>query len=493
MTPTPTRVRPRLHPIETVAMVVVSLALTVVSYLHKTTCTTGVVDGKGSSVGVTLQDLTQRACYSDVLSLWGGRRLVGHLLPYVHGSYTADPPAVHGGTVEYPTLTGLVVWLTALPVRTDSGFLFVTMLVFLPIVATTTVLLARTAGHRAWIWAATPPLAIYALYNWDVLPVLATTGGLALVLVGPRRWSPRTRVLLAAAAFGIGGALKLYPVMFVLPLALAVLAATPTLPLGQRLLRALAPVGVAVGVLAVANVPFVLVNAAGWFSVFRFQAARVIDASTLSVWYWGFRPWSDDTSAHTQAVMRNASTVATALAIAAVVVVSLVLARRRGHVPWVQTAAALLCVYMAFNKVDSLQYTLWLLPFFVVLRVRIGWVVAYLVADLAAFVGWYRWIYYGTLGHASGTTWADQALAIGVWGRFGLLLALVFAFFASEVARRTPGTVDAVGGNDPDAIGPSAIGPDASDADGNDPDAIGPDASVSSVARHRDVARSPTA
>ncbi|WIE53553.1 hypothetical protein [Curtobacterium sp. MCBD17_003] len=436
----PAVLRSRPHPLEVVGMVLATVLLTVLSAADKLTCSKGVFASNGASTD-PYQDVVRKACYSDVLSLWGSRGLIAHLVPYVHGTYTADPPAVHGGTVEYPALTGLFVWLTALPVSTDVGFLLVTTCVFAVVGVLVTLLLVRVAGRRAWAWAATPPLALYALYNWDVLPVLMTALGIALVVAGPRRWSPTTRVLLAAAAFGVGGALKLYPIMFVLPLALAVLTDGRRRTIGRRLLRALAPIGVAVGVVAVVNVPLAVVNFTGWFSVFRFQAARNIDRATLSIWYWGLRPWSDDGTEHIQHLMSAASTAATAVGIVVVVVVSLLLARGGRPYPWLQTSAALLCVYMAFNKVDSLQYTLWLLPFFVTVRIRVGWIAAYLVADLCAFVGWFRWLYYLTLGHPAGTTWADQALALGVWGRAVLLVCMVVAFLASPTARLR-GTAD---------------------------------------------------
>ena len=50
----------------------------------------------------------------------------------------------------------------------------------------------------------------------------------------------------------------------------------------------------------------------------------------------------------------------------------------------------MLCGFLLLHKVHSPQYTLWLVPFFVLLRVPWGWVVAYLVADLAMDVGIFR-------------------------------------------------------------------------------------------------------
>lgn len=438
--------------VERIVMCVVALVLTAGSLVHKLSCTVPRTNPDGSVVPV-LTRVTRTACYSDVQALFGRRELGLHLFPYVNGTYSTNPPDVHGGTVEYPTLTGLWVWLSALPVSTVQGFLVVTALTFVPAVVIITLVLQRLAGRRAWIWAATPPLFLYALYNWDVLPVMMTVLGLLFALVGPPRWSPTTRAVLAGTAFGIGGAFKLYPVMFVVPLALGFLLDRDVV---GRWRRAIGCVGAAALAVLLANLPFVVVNEAGWASVFRFQAARAIDASTLSIWYWGLLPWSGTGSAHSQHLMGLASTGSTAVGILAVLVAGVVLARRTGRMPWVQTAGAMLAVYMLCNKVDSLQYTLWLLPFLAVLRIRIGWVIAYGAADLAAFVGWYRSVYYHSVGDVA-TTWADQALTVGVFGRAALLFALCFVFLGAEVVTR--GTVDApaepvadaVPGESPDA------------------------------------------
>lgn len=408
-------------------MILVAVTLVILSYLHKLSCTT-----IGSSLGFRADSTDTRvyrfACYSDTLALFSSRDLGKHVFPYVHGWYTATPlPAVHGGTVEYPTLTGIWVWVSALFASGPVGFLTITTITFIPAVAITVISLQRIAGRRAWIFAATPPLALYALYNWDLLPVAATSVGLAVALAGPSRWSPLTKAIIAAVCFGIGGAFKLYPVIFVAPLVLALLINRSPRSWTHRLRDAALTTSAGLLPLALSNVPFMLINFDGWFSVFQFQAHRMIGASTLSIWYWGLLPWSATPGGTAQHLMGAASAAATALGLGVVLVAAAVLGKRHGQVPWIGAAAAMLCVYMVFNKVNSLQYVLWLLPFFVILQVRTTWVVAYLLADLAAFVGWYRQLFYTSLGNFD-TTWANQVLAIGVWGRAALLLALVVVF-----------------------------------------------------------------
>lgn len=401
-------------------MCVVAAVFTALNVLMKLPCTVpGPADvPRGAFV-------SQYGCWSDVAALWNTRGLVEHVFPYVNGSELGH------GTVEYPTLTGIWVWLTALPVDTARGFLLVTGVVAGVLAVVVTLLLVRVAGRRAWVWAATPPLALYAAFNWDLLAVACTVVGLVVMLRAPSTWSPLTRYALAGAAFGVGGAFKLYPLMFLAPLAVAALLDRDA-PLGARVRRTVAALGAGIGVVLAANVPFVLVNVEGWLSVFRFQAARPIGPSTLSIWYYGLLPRSADLDGPFQQTMGTMATAATALGILAVLVVTVVLALRRGTTPWVQSAAALLAVYMVCNKVASPQYVLWLLPFLVVLRVGGWWIGAYLVADLCAVVGFFRNTYATALG-AGTQTWAFQAMTVGIWGRAVLLVVFVVLFLRTPV------------------------------------------------------------
>jgi uncharacterized membrane protein len=416
--------------VERVGMCVVAVVLTAASFAHKLSCTAPETGPDGTPVP-WLTRVTRTGCFADTATLFTSRDLAAHVFPYVHSTYTPDPPALHGGTVEYPTLTGLWAWASALPVSSVQGFLVLTMLSFVPAVVVTTLCLQRLSGRRAWIWAGTPPLALYALYNWDVLPVVATAVGLLVALRGPRRWSPTTRAVVAGAAFGVGGALKLYPVMFVVPLALAFLLDRGDASRRARWRCAGGAGGAAMTVLLSANLPFAIVNPAAWLSVFRFQATRPIDATTLSVWWYGPGLVLGSGTPGFQQLLGVAATVSTAVGIVVVLAAGIVIGLRVGTLPWVQTAAAMLCVYLLCNKVHSLQYVLWLLPFFAIVRIRIGWVVAYLLADLGAFVGWYRTNYYHSLGHLE-VTWADQALTFGVWGRAVLLAVLAVVFLRSR-------------------------------------------------------------
>ena len=103
--------------------------------------------------------------------------------------------------------------------------------------------------------------------------------------------------------------------------------------------------------------------------------------------------------------------------------------------PWLPVCAAMVCGYLLFNKVHSPQFALWLLPFFVLLRIRAGWILAYFVADAAIGIGFFRWQYLIGSGMPSGSydALSPQLVLIGVWGRAALLIALVVVFLRARV------------------------------------------------------------
>ena len=56
---------------------------------------------------------------------------------------------------------------------------------------------------------------------------------------------------------------------------------------------------------------------------------------------------------------------------------------RVGTFPWIGVSGAMLAGFMLFHKVHSPQYTLWILPFFVLMKVRWSVILTYLLTDLA--------------------------------------------------------------------------------------------------------------
>jgi hypothetical protein len=189
------------------------------------------------------------------------------------------------------------------------------------------------------------------------------------------------------------------------------------------------------------NLPFALLGFPGWAASFAFQQQRPIDVSTNSIWFWGARPLMADLGVGEdfEPVVAVLSPASVLLAFVVAAAIGLWRWRRGAVYPWIGVSAAMLCAFLLLHKVHSPQYTLWLLPFLVLLRIRWGWIVAYLAADALIGIGIFRWFHLLDVGADAGigAGFAAQAVVLGVWGK-AALLAILFVLFL-----RVPATVDA--------------------------------------------------
>ena len=376
----------------------------------------------------------QEVCYSDIQHLWIGRDIDRHVFPYVDGGIN-DEGVLVGGVVEYPVLTGVLIWAGAFFARHRRGSSCCSRrCCWSPFGLATAWLLGKLSRWRALLWAIGPPLVLYAFHNWDLPVVLCAV---AAVYVVHRGWSEGAdcvdRATVAAVLLGLGFAFKVYPAIFVLPLMLYVLTGGRggrELPAGRRvrLVGALprrrrggghrgageraVRAGRLRGLAGVVHVPaaapgghhheldLVLGPAAGFDSdddACRRSSAVLSPTDRCWCRSWWPARWAGGGYQH------------------------------EGTYPWVPVSAAMLCGFLLLHKVHSPQYTLWLVPMFVLLRVRLSWAFAYFVADLAMGIGIFRWYYEIEFGQHGGIYdgFAAQAVMIGVWGRAALLVGAV--------------------------------------------------------------------
>ena len=245
-------------------LVLLTLLTSVFGYAQKLPCRDG-------SNWVNEYQYT-RACYTDVIALYGAEGLSAGQTPY------------YEHPVEYPVVIGAVMQLSSLATRAVATvlpdddrqtaarktlaaaktaedrtkalgsvsyadglarsryFYDLTWLILTACALVVVVLTARTAGRRPWdaaLFALAPGLLIHATTNWDLL-------AMALAAAGLLSWS-RKRPVLAGVWFGLATATKLYPILFLAPLLFLCLRAGKS---RAWLATALATVVVAVGVTA---------------------------------------------------------------------------------------------------------------------------------------------------------------------------------------------------------------------------------------------------
>jgi uncharacterized membrane protein len=293
-------------------------------------------------------------CYSDVVPLWSDERLDVGAVPY------------RDTAVEYPVLTGGLMWLTAELTRgvhaLDTSwselviFASLTAILLSACGLLVTASTAAAAGRRPYdaaIFAASPLLIIHAFSNWDLLAMALTSGALWA-------WARRQPVL-AGTLIGLGTAAKLYPIFLLV--AIAILAVRT-----RRYAPAVWAGLSAVLVWLAVNLPIALAYYHGWSEFYRFSIDRPTERST--VWAMG-KTMLDVGAGATDAPYWNPPGTAVALALFVALAVVAVIGLRAPVKPRLaQLAFLAVLAFLLTTKVWSPQYSLWLVPLLALARPR---------------------------------------------------------------------------------------------------------------------------
>jgi uncharacterized membrane protein len=333
-------------------------------------------------------------CYSDTVPLYGIERLDSGAVPY-RDSWLQDAGTATEQVryMEYPVLTGFFQYVNA---RITGGWLALPWLpAALPVVVYFTIsavwlamawlvtvwAVYRLRPARPWdaaLVAVSPLVAVHVFTNFDALAVgLATIALLAFT---------RGRPVLAGALLGIGGAVKFYPLLLLLPVLLVGLRRHD---LGPALRMTIAAVLTWVAV----NAPVALVWTPGWWEFFRLNNDRPADPD--SIWfvvsYFSGWPGFDGELAPGQVpTVLNAVVLVLFVACCAGVAV---LARRAPRPPRLASLAFLVvAAFLLVNKVWSPQYSLWLVPLAVLALPRWRLLLAWMALDALVWVP--RMFYY---------------------------------------------------------------------------------------------------
>jgi uncharacterized membrane protein len=408
-----------------------------------------------------------RLCYTDVYALYYAEGLHEGKVPYV------DHP------VEYPAVIGGVMHVAneATEAVSDEGeanpraffdiTAFLLGLCALVVAATT----LKLSGRRPWdaaLVALAPGLFFHGTTNWDLVAT-------ALAGVGLLLWA-RRRPAAAGVLLGVAAATKLYPAFFFLPLLVLAVRA--------RRVREWA-VSAACGFTAFAALNAVVYLVAGSFdwdddgrtrnALFRFYEGnqdRGADWDSLFFLVeqlmkrltdnaaWAF----PTTGANGDVITLNLLVaITTMLAVVGVCLLAALAPRRPrvGQVLFLTVAGFLLA-----NKVNSPQFTIWLIPLAVMARPRWGRFLAWQAAELlVVFTRFYFFLSFDD-NRGIGVGWFLGAVVIRdallVWLMAGVIREM---WRPERDAVRADGVDDPAGGvlvDPPPRTGPRLLGATAS-------------------------------
>ncbi|MEJ0014265.1 MAG: mannosyltransferase [Actinomycetota bacterium] len=312
-------------------------------------------------------------CYSDLPALFDARGLVDHVWPYSSAT----------NSVEYPPLTGIVMWATAL--ITPQGYnsdkyyflinIFLLALLFIGIC-----FIVSKINPKKWYLLPVLPAVIASLYiNWDLWAVISAVAAIY--------WFDRKRYELSSIALAISIATKFFPVVLLIPIAIIFLRNKEM----RNCFRYIAQTAL---LWILINLPFALTTPSGWWRFFKLNGTRPADLG--SVWQ-ALNIFNINTP--------NINFDWIALFILGSAAVSAYLLRQVSTPTLAQVAFVFVALFTALNKVYSPQYVLWLAPLGVIALVD--------NRNRAAF-----WIWQGSEAFYHFAIW--EYLAEGDGGKFGL-------------------------------------------------------------------------
>ena len=333
-------------------------------------------------------------CYSDAVPFWGLRGVAAGQMPYFEAR------------MEYPVLTGALIWIEGLVARVIGGAR-ADAATFLGVVTLGNAILAfvilemmRGAGAglaRQYAWALAPPLVLYLGHNWDLL---AGTFAVAAMLA-----AARGALVRATALAALGGAAKLFPILMLPLLGLGALFASDR-TWRVRIVAGAVLVAVAMAAWGAVNLPVAALAFQNWREFYAFSSERAGTAASVWELMTQFGWWVTDIPT------RNLWSFVLFVGGATTIVAAGW--RQHGKHPWL-LFTPVLAWFLLTNKVYSPQFDLWLWPLLVLTGARARPMALFLLGDVAAYFAEF-WMFAGMEGASPSATQGDILAAAIVRG-----------------------------------------------------------------------------
>jgi uncharacterized membrane protein len=274
------------------------------------------------------------ACYSDIPSLYSARSLDKN-----QWSYSSKNEAV-----EYPVITGTVMWLIAKATPFGDNNLLVNYKINIALLAALYILIAlivqRIRPQFAYL-AAIAPAGIASMYiNWDLWAILSMMLSIY--------WFDKRRYKHSAVAIGISISTKFLPVFLLLPIILILWRR-------KEVKESIKYIIVTLITFAAINLPVFLTTPEGWLRFYKLNIERGQDWGSL---------WYASTSLGIK--MGNANLLAILALLVTFIIVTILISKTKAIPSLADVSFIVLALVMISSKVYSPQYVLWLVPLAVI-------------------------------------------------------------------------------------------------------------------------------
>jgi uncharacterized membrane protein len=270
------------------------------------------------------------ACYSDLPSLFGERGMAENTWPYASDT----------NAVEYPVLTGLVMYATSFVARTPASYFNFNALL-LALLFIFIIFIVRKIKPEFTYLVPVAPAMIASLYiNWDLWAI--ATMMLAIY------WFDRKAYLYSSIALAVSISTKFLPVFLLLPIIFILWRS-------NQIREMFKYAATTVAIWLAINLPFALTTPTGWWRFYKLNLSREADWGSLWLAF-----------SQLGLGLANLNYLAVLLLLIGLTAFVIFLFEVKNTPTLASVAFIVLAIVMVASKVYSPQYVLWLTPLAVI-------------------------------------------------------------------------------------------------------------------------------
>ena len=282
------------------------------------------------NTGWATPDQYIHACYSDLPSLYEARGLSSNQWPYA----SAD------NSVEYPVLTGVVMYLTSFAANSPASYFNINTFFLILLFIATAAVVRRIRPEFAYLVPVAPAMIASLFINWDLWAI--ATMMLAIY------WFDRKQFNYSALLLGVSISTKFLPIFLLIPIVFILWRE-------NRVKEAIKYIATTFAVWLLINAPFALTTPTGWWRFYKLNLERGPDWGSiwLALQQLGIN-------------FANLNYLSILLLLIALTTIAILLFELRYTPTLAAVAFFVLASVMLASKVYSPQYVLWLTPLAVI-------------------------------------------------------------------------------------------------------------------------------
>jgi uncharacterized membrane protein len=270
------------------------------------------------------------ACYSDLPSLLGERGMVDNTWPYASDT----------NAVEYPVITGIVMYATSFVARTPASYFNFNALLLALLFIFVVFIVRKIQPEFTYLVPVAPAMVASLYINWDLWAI--ATMMLAIY------WFDRKAYLYSSVALAVSISTKFLPVFLLLPIIFILWRS-------NQIREIFKYAATTFGVWLAINLPFALTTPTGWWRFYKLNLSREADWGSL---WLAFNQLGLG--------LANLNYLAILLLLIGLTAFVIFLFEVKNTPTLASVAFIVLAIVMVASKVYSPQYVLWLTPLAVI-------------------------------------------------------------------------------------------------------------------------------